>query len=332
MVDDDGRPAYPGGFADYMVNHQRRPGIGMLAGWRGPNGGSSGRGAPNPGQLQRYIEHDCFWHEDMPRAARYFKHANKDYLDYAVAMGFLDRAEPVVLQLYLEPLQKFRLAAEGHGKVVPPPEHRERIRRYFDPLPIWYRPFEEAAVGGDDFPLHAVTQRPMIMYHAWDSQNAWLRQIISQNRLYVSRQFAERHGIADDQWVWIESHHGRIKGQVRLMAGVNPDTVWTWNAIAKRSGAWNLDPAAPEATRGFLLNHVIAELLPEQAGGYRYANCDPVTGQAAWYDLRVRLRPCAPQEIGAAATAPPLPVPPGLPKRPRKLRYGAWFRDAERAP
>ncbi len=24
------------------------------------------------------------------------------------------------------------------------------------------------------------------------------------------------------------------------MDGVNPDTVWTWNAIGKRAGAWNL--------------------------------------------------------------------------------------------
>ena len=73
------------------------------------------------------------------------------------------------------------------------------------------------------------------------------------------------------------------------MEGVNADTVWTWNAIGKRAGAWGLDTDAPEATRGFLLNHLIAELLPEQAGGYRYSNSDPVTGQAAWYDLKVRI-------------------------------------------
>ncbi|MEM1200041.1 MAG: formate dehydrogenase, partial [Pseudomonadota bacterium] len=79
--------------------------------------------------------------------------------------------------------------------------------------------------------------------------------------------------------------------------GVNRDTVWTWNAIGKRSGAWNLDPKAPEATKGFLLNHVISELLPER-GGYRYSNSDPVTGQAAWYDLRVRIEKADPDEQG----------------------------------
>jgi hypothetical protein len=78
------------------------------------------------------------------------------------------------------------------------------------------------------------------------------------------------------------------------MDGVNPDTVWTWNAIGKRAGAWGLDPEAPEATRGFLLNHLIADLEPEQADGYRYSNSDPITGQAAWYDLRVRI-----EKVGA---------------------------------
>jgi hypothetical protein len=73
------------------------------------------------------------------------------------------------------------------------------------------------------------------------------------------------------------------------MDGTNADTVWTWNAIGKRAGAWNLDATVPEARKGFLLNHLIGELLPEREGGYRYANADPVTGQAAWYDLRVRV-------------------------------------------
>ena len=88
----------------------------------------------------------------------------------------------------------------------------------------------------------------------------------------------------------VSSRHGRVKAQVRLMDGVNDDTVWTWNAIGKRRGTWNLSEHAPESQKGFLLNHLIDELLPEQASGYRYASADPVTGQAAWYDLRVRVR------------------------------------------
>ena len=89
----------------------------------------------------------------------------------------------------------------------------------------------------------------MAMYHSWDSQNAWLRQIHSRNRLYMHRRTAAALGIEDDDWVWVIGRNGRVKCQVRLMEGVNPDTVWTWNAIGKRRGAWNLAADAPEAER-----------------------------------------------------------------------------------
>ena len=246
-------------------------------------------------------------------------------MDYAQRRGFIERATPITIQLYCEPLQKFRLAAEGHGPHQPPDRERDRIRTYFDPLPLWYPPFEEQAVDLADYPLHAITQRPMTMYHSWGSQNAWLRQIMADNRLYVNRDMAVEVGVGDDDWVWIISHHGRIRGRVRLMDGTNPNTVWTWNAIARQSGAAGLAKDAPEATQGFLLNHVISELLPEKDGGYRYANADPVTGQAAWYDLRVRLERAEPPaeghfdfpDVGDLRT---------VPSGSDTLRYGAEFR------
>ena len=162
------------------------------------------------------------------------------YLEDAKRLGLIDSTAQIVLHLYCEPLQKFRLAGEGHGPNQPPEAQRDRIVRYFDPLPIWYPPFEQALPEQSAYPLHAITQRPMAMYHAWHSQNAWLRQIYSHNRLYMHRRTAAALGINDDDWIWVISRNGRVKGQVRLMEGVNPDTVWTWNAIGKRRGAWGL--------------------------------------------------------------------------------------------
>jgi len=52
MVNEDGEPKYPGGYPDYIVNHERAPGIGSLAGWRGKDGDKYGRGEPNPNQLK----------------------------------------------------------------------------------------------------------------------------------------------------------------------------------------------------------------------------------------------------------------------------------------
>ena len=129
--------------------------------------------------------------------------------------------------------------------------------------------------------------------------------------------------------MWVTSDHGRIRVQAALMDGVNPDTVWTWNAIGRRSGAWNLDADAPEAKKGFLLNHVISELLPPRGDGYRYSNSDPVTGQAAWFDLRVRIEKALPDE--AAESFPQFEAtakPPGMKRAPDLLRYGEGFRKA----
>ena len=329
MVDANGDPTFPNGYRDYMPWHQRRPGIGPLAGWRGADGDKIGRGEPNPDQLARYVENQGFWQYRLPEAHRYYRMANRGYLDWAHEMGFVVDADQIFMTIYSEDLQKFRLAAQGHGPVQPPDEHRERVAAYFDPLPIWYPPFEEAMVDEGAYPLHALTQRPMHMYHSWGGQNPWLRQITGHNSLYVNRKTAARLGIEDGDWVWVTSCHGRIRVQAALMDGVNANTVWTWNAIGKRSGAWNLDADAPEARKGFLLNHVISELLPPRGDGYRYSNSDPVTGQAAWFDLRVGIEKALPDE--AAESFPQFEAtarPPGMKRPPDVLRYGERFRKA----
>ena len=296
MVKADGTARYPGGYADYMVNHMRTDRIGPLAGWRGTDGDQHCTGQPNPDQLQRYINNGCYWRHEFTADQRYYKFANKSYLEFAHAAGWIYNTQPIVFQLYNEALQRFRLAAEGQGHYPAPEKYKKRIQTYFDPLPIWYEPFESNMVDTGQYPLHALTQRPMHMYHSWGSQNAWLRQITSANRLYVHYQLAEKLHLSDDDWVWVKSPHSKVKCRIKCMSGVNPDTVWTWNAIGKRSGAWNLDKDAPEAKQGFLLNHIISELLPENKDGYRYANSDPVTGQAAWFDLRVAIEKCSGDE------------------------------------
>ena len=331
MIDGQGKALYPGGLKDYLVWHERRPGIGMLAGWRGHEEDREGQGEPNRRQLDRYIENGAFWRGEIPEAARFHRFANKDFFDWAIPRGFLDKPQQIVLQIYSEPLRKFQLAAEGFGDRQPPDHLRARIKAGFDPLPCWYPP--HGSVGAletpntaPDFALHALTQRPMHMYHSWGSQNAWLRQIQARNPLFIARVTGEKLGLADGDWVWIESPHGRVKAEVKLMEGVNPDTVWTWNAIGKRKGAWSLSPNAPESAKGFLLNHVISELLPAQPDGHRYANVDPVTGQAAWYDLKVRLLKCAEHDAGETSPHFETLVPP-LPKAVQSIGYGAAFRD-----
>ncbi|CUI27249.1 molybdopterin oxidoreductase family protein [Cognatishimia activa] len=328
FVDDAGAPLYPGGYPDYIVNHERKPGIGPLAGFRGKDGSEYGVGEKNPDQLKQYIENGSFWQQKLDPEHAYFRHANRGYLDWGIEKGIRLTPDATIFQLYSEPVQRFRLAAEGHGDRQPPERARDRIQTYFDPLPFWYEPMEESMVDTDKFSLHAITQRPMHMYHSWGSQNAWLRQITAQNRLYIHTSVGKQIGAKDDDWVWLSSHQGRVKCQVKLMDGVNPHTVWTWNAIGKRRGAWGLSDDAPESNQGFLLNHLISELLPSGGGGYRYSNSDPITGQAAWFDLRVSIE----KADGDEKTEPFFePLGTGNQKpSPLKVAFGAEFRRKAR--
>jgi anaerobic selenocysteine-containing dehydrogenase len=241
-------------------------------------------------------------------------------------MGLRRDRDPIVIHLYSEFLQRFRLAAQGRHPGKQPPERlRQRVQTYFDPLPFWYAPLEEQATDTTRFPLNAVTQRPMAMYHSWDSQNAWLRQIHTHNYLMVNSATARAAGIADGAWMWVESPWGKVRCMCRHSEAVEPGTVWTWNAIGKAAGAWHLSPDANESQRGFLLNHLIREELPMPgAGSATVSNSDPITGQAAWYDVRVRIYPAGadePAQTWPQAAEPMKPVP-GMGGAPRRR---AWM-------
>jgi len=305
-------------YADYIVNHERRPGVGPLAGWRtGEKGLQGGRGDVNESQLDNYIANGGFFVEHIPDGANYYKPWNTAYQDWAVKMGLFDSPQPYLFSLYAEPMRRFQLAAEGHGERQPPDHLRARIKDKMSPLPIWYETDQQ---GNEGFTITALTQRPMAMYHSWGSQNAWLRQLHGRNPMYLPTKLMREHGLSDGDWAEITSPHGAITVPVMEMAALNENTIWTWNAIGKRKGAWALDKDAPEATKGFLLNHLIHELLPPKGDGLRWANSDPITGQAAWFDLKVALRKVdTPTDAQAQPDMPPIQSPVG--QGPSELKW-----------
>ncbi|MDP1536898.1 MAG: molybdopterin oxidoreductase family protein [Burkholderiales bacterium] len=309
-------------YPDFIINYETEPGsgIGFLAGWRGRGGEKSMVGEPNPRQWEMYENNNCVFHHRLPRSYQYMRNWNQGYHEWAQRTRVRRYTDPIVIQIYSEVLQKFRMAAQGRGSSPrrPPAHLRERIETYFDPLPFYYAPLEVQTTDTANYPLAAITQRPMAMYHSWDSQNSWLRQIHTHNYLFINEKTASALGIVDDDWIWVESMHGRVRCMCRVSEAVEPGTVWTWNAIGKAQGAWHLAPDANEARRGFLLNHVIAEEL-QTADGRNISNSDPVTGQAGWYDVRVRISKATAEE--PAETAPqfaPLPAAPGT-NRVRRL-------------
>ncbi|MBK8452821.1 MAG: molybdopterin-dependent oxidoreductase [Thiofilum sp.] len=311
-------------YKDFIINWEREPGIGFLAGWRLDENGNEVhlRGKPNPKQWERYAEEGAFFEYHLPHNTRYYRHANKDYLELAKSAAWVGSTKQIVMELYSEPQQRFKLAGQGlyDGPMPTEEHHKERLSKYFNPLPFYYKPLEQCRIDEDEYPFYAVNQRPMFMYHSWDSQNAWLRQICAQNYLYMNRQRGESMGLADLSWVWVESHNGKIRVQLKLIEGCQEDTVWTWNAIAKQEGAWGLKEGANEAKKGFLMNHLISELLPKQNDVLdNVTNSDPITGQAAWYDLKVKIYPA--DEEGAWPVFPMIKPLPNAKESPDIMRY-----------
>jgi anaerobic selenocysteine-containing dehydrogenase len=312
-------------YPDFITNWETEPGsgIGFLAGWRGKGGEKSLIGEPNPKQWEMYEKNDCVFHYKLPPSYQYMRNWNKGYLEWSQRNRITRYGEPILIHMYSEVLQKFRLAAQGRGITRKPPAHlAKRIETYFDPLPFYYEPLETQSSDNFKYPLAAVTQRPMAMYHSWDSQNAWLRQIHTHNFLFVNPLAAQDAGIADGGWMWVESQWGKVRCMCRYSEAVEPGTVWTWNAIGKAAGAWSLSPDANESQKGFLLNHLISEELPANPDGSRYSNSDPITGQAAWYDVRVRIYPAEAGE--PEQTSPqfePMKAVPGMGKSPKWFAY-----------
>ena len=320
FIKENGKPAYKD-YADYITNHERSFGVGPLSGFRGKKGNKTGRGDPNPNQIDAYIKNGGFFMHHVPMKAQYFKHANKHWHDWATKVGIQEHSTENIFRLYLEPLRKFQLCAEGKMEPKTPKKYRKRIKECFDPLPDWYEPFEGAALAdAQEYPYNALTQRPAAMYHSWGSQNAWLRQIHGSNPMFVPSKICEENGLEDGDWAYVSSHHGRIKVKIKRMDAVNSNTMWTWNAIGKRPGAWNLDKDAPEAKKGFLLNHLIHELLPPKKDGMRWSNSDPITGQAAWFDLRVKIEKAP---AGDEVTEPQFePLKSSIENIPDDVEYG----------
>ena len=183
----------------------------------------------------------------MPAAGRYYKMANRDYLEWA-KLGFVGSTAPITIQFYAETLQRFRLAAQGHGAAQPPERDRARVERFFDPLPFWYASLATKTPIISTQRHHAASDVHVPRLGLAEPLAAPDRY--AQRALHPSR-YRARRAIADGDWIWISSPRGRIRVQARTHAATAPGTVWTWNAIGKRRGAWKLAATRPSSTTDF---------------------------------------------------------------------------------
>jgi anaerobic selenocysteine-containing dehydrogenase len=80
----------------------------------------------------------------MPLEHQYMRNWNKGYLDFSKENALRQKNDPIMIAIYSDILQRFRLASTGKRPGAQPPPHlKERIYKYFDPLPFWYPPLED---------------------------------------------------------------------------------------------------------------------------------------------------------------------------------------------
>ncbi len=106
----------------------------------------------------------------------------------------------------------------------------------YDPLPR-YREVPESPLSQPEmareypFILNAGARSP-VFYHSENRMIPWLREIHPDPIVEIHPAAARVHGIADGDWVYIETPRGRIKQRARLTLGIDP------RVVAAEHGWW----------------------------------------------------------------------------------------------
>jgi anaerobic selenocysteine-containing dehydrogenase len=106
----------------------------------------------------------------------------------------------------------------------------------YDPLPR-YREIPESPVSQpemvEEYPYILITgARTPVFFHSEHRMIPWLREIHPDPIVEIHPEAAEKHGIEDGDWVFIESPRGRIKQRAKLTSGIDP------GVVAAQHGWW----------------------------------------------------------------------------------------------
>ena len=98
----------------------------------------------------------------------------------------------------------------------------------FDPLPIYYEPPETPYSAPEltrEYPLVFTSGKRGCYRHSGGRQIASLRGSNPEPVTYIHPQTADRLGIADGDWVYIETKRGRIRQRAILLPDIDPRVV-----------------------------------------------------------------------------------------------------------
>jgi anaerobic selenocysteine-containing dehydrogenase len=129
-----------------------------------------------------------------------------------------------------------------------------------------------------EFPLHLHVFTPAALASEISANLPWLQEIVGphvhmkwDSWVEINPEMAKEFGIADSDWVWVESPHGRLLTRAKLYAGTMPKVV----NIPSGLGHWALGRWAKD--RGINPNEIIGE------------DYDHLSGHRAWLGTRVKV-------------------------------------------
>ncbi len=99
----------------------------------------------------------------------------------------------------------------------------------YDPLPYYEEPYEnplpECEVS-EEYPLVMTNGRVPFYHHGTLRNIPYLREIYPVPELWVHPVDAEKYGVKADEWAWIASPRGKIRGKVKITKGIGQGTVY----------------------------------------------------------------------------------------------------------
>jgi anaerobic selenocysteine-containing dehydrogenase len=131
-------------------------------------------------------------------------------------------------RVFRTPSKKFEFYAQALRQLHPASTSKNLKDLFF--FPHW----EESKTGIDEkkYPFHLNVFRTMSLTGSRNANQPWLQASVGsylfkrwETWVEINPETAKRLGIADEDWVWIESPRGKIKVRAKLYKGAMPDVV-----------------------------------------------------------------------------------------------------------
>lgn len=183
-------------------------------------------------------------------------------------------------EVYLESMITLGRTGKPFAKCELPPASKD-----YEPLPYYLEPAESPRNNdglAEEFPLIMTGGRVPYFHHNTLRNVPWLREIYPVPELWMYPSDAEKYGLEDGSWAWIESKRGKTRAVVLVTEGIKPGTVYMerfWNpeTLQTKTHGWtemnvNLltkadapfnDVVGTYTLRGFLVKVYPAEGAPE---------------------------------------------------------------------